>query len=83
MRSSYANAGKKLLLNRHKMRRGNGMLNDPYIKKSPTILPGFSEAHLCNLEFHLDAGRQGSHKIIAEGVSGVISVGDAIPRERS
>ncbi len=81
--SSYSNAGKKLLLNRHKMRRGNGMLNDPYIKKSPTILPGFPEAHLCNLEFHLDAGRYGSHKIIAEGVSGIISVGDAIPRESS
>ncbi|CCM75441.1 hypothetical protein BN77_2594 [Rhizobium mesoamericanum STM3625] len=40
LRSSYANAGKKLLLNRHKTRRGNVMLNDPYIKKSPAILPG-------------------------------------------
>ena len=38
--SSYANAGKKLLLNRHKTRHGIGMLNDPYTKKSPAVLPG-------------------------------------------
>jgi len=38
--SSYANAGKKLLLNRHKTRQGNAMLNDPYTKKSPAVLPG-------------------------------------------
>ena len=39
-RSSYANAGKKLLLNRHKMRRGTIMLNDLYIKKKPGNFAG-------------------------------------------
>ncbi|MCS3741821.1 hypothetical protein [Rhizobium sp. BK661] len=46
LRSSYANAGKKLLLNRHKMRRQKGMLNEAYIKKNPAVLPGSSEVRL-------------------------------------
>lgn len=44
------------------------MLNDPYIKKSPAILPGFSDACLWGLEFDLDAGGNGRHEIVAEVV---------------
>lgn len=74
---------KKLLLNRHKLTRQQSMLNGARTKKSPTFRRAFTCTDLGGSELDLDAGGDGRHQIVSEGICDIVAVSDAVAREGS
>lgn len=81
--SSYANTQKKLLLNRHKLTRQQSMLNGARTKKSPTFRRAFTCTDLGGSELDLDAGGDGRHQIVSEGICDIVAVSDAVLHDRA